>query len=213
MITETLILNTAYLILLASTFTRTILRLRLALIGSAIAFLVYGILIRNWSMVGWNVVTASLHGYQLFKYLGSRRSIVLDAEAEAVRGRLFPNLDNFDFNAIWALGETTTIEDEPLTVTGAVNNHLHLILDGEVAVEKRDGSTIRMGQDELVGEFSFVNGETAVATCVPAPTVTVRTWDHSRLTAVDDLSPNAAKALNAFIHGELVRKVQENITR
>lgn len=213
MITETLVLNAAYLILFGSTFTRTILRLRLALIGATIAFFAYGLLVSNWSMVGWNFVTAGLHTYQLVKYLRSRRSINLDAEAEEVRDRLFPDLDNFDFNAIWALGETTTIEDEPLTVTGAVNNHLHLILDGEVAVEKRDGSTIRMGQDELVGEFSFVNGETAVATCVPSPTVTVRTWDHSRLTAVDDLSPNAAKALNAFINGELVRKVQENITR
>ncbi len=206
--TSEIFLNGAYALLLASTFTRSLRRLRFALIAASICFIFFGVLVENWTMVAWNTLIGSLHTYRWYQFTAARRSIRLDDEASAVRSRLFPSLDAFDFNALWAMGETISMEStDPLTVANTPNHHIYLILEGEVTVERDDSPLMSMGPDHLVGEFSFANDEPAKATVTPNPTVRVRTWDHSRLAALDEVSPGAAKTFNQFITTELVKKL------
>ncbi len=208
---ETVVLNIAYVFLLLSTFTRTVRGLRLALMSAAAAFVIFGLFASNWTIVLWNLLIGSMHLYQHLRFISARRSVKLDDEARDVRSRLFVDLDDFDFNALWVLGETKEFAaGTPLTCAGEVNHHVYLILDGAVAVERSDRSGIVMGPDDLVGEFSFSNDEPAVATVWPDPSVRVRMWDHSRLKTLYDLSPRAGKAFDQFIAAQLITKLNEN---
>jgi hypothetical protein len=70
-----IILNTAYLVLVASTFTRNVLSLRMALMIGAAGFIVYGFVVGNTTVMIWNSVTGSLHALQLYRYVSARRAV------------------------------------------------------------------------------------------------------------------------------------------
>ena len=61
------VLNAAYVALLASTFTRTITRLRAMLVLAAVAFVIYGLVEDIPSMVGWNIAIGSMHAWRIVR--------------------------------------------------------------------------------------------------------------------------------------------------
>lgn len=209
MTTGTIIINLAYVALLAATFTRAIVSLRLFLIVSGIGFIVFGVLDQNWSMVLWNIVTIGLHLRQLARHFQSRRRVALSREEQEVRCRHFPDLNDFDFTTLWSMGETLERVDDVLMHRGEAHGRVALILDGIVEVDRASDPSVRLHAGALVGEMSFVAGGPATAQTQALGCVTLREWRHERLEALDVLNPAASKALHRLIQRDLVAKVAE----
>ena len=203
----TLILNVAYLILLGSTFTKTILWLRAVLICSSTAFVVYGIVSGISSVAAWNAVAGVLHVYQLVVYLRARRSVLVSAEDEHLRQRLFPGLDQFDFATLWSVGEPCTYENEQLIAAGASQDWTALILDGLVEIRRGDDVVAELGPGALVGELSYISESAATADAFAIGPVRLRRWQQAQLHALDALNPAAGRAFHRFLLRDMASKI------
>ena len=204
---STLIINLAYVALLSATFTRRILWLRLFLITGAVGFITFGALTQNWSMLGWNIVTGSLHGRQLMRYVMARRAVSLSADDERHRSDLFPELDRFDFSSLWSMGDTVTYDGESITRLAEVHGRIGVVLDGTVSVVRPGSEQVRLGPGALIGEMTFVGGGAATADVRAEGVVTMRQWEHERLATLDQLNPVAGRALHAFLERDLLAKI------
>lgn len=206
---STIILNLAYIGLVSATFTRTILWLRGMLVAAAIGFVAFGLLTDLTSMVVWNVITGSLHTAQIVRYVRGRRGVVLSDEDEQIRSTLFPSLDRFDFFTMWSMGEETDYRDgSQLTTVGEPLSALGLLLDGEVDVRRAGESLNRITAGSLVGEVSLASGGSATADTFAVGAVRMREWQRQVLTTLDQLNPNAARALRTCISRELAARVR-----
>lgn len=207
-VAETVIFNIAYALFVASSLVRTLLRLRLALIGVAVAYIVWGIVAGNLSAILWNTAFAAIHAYQVFKLWAQRRSIELTDTERNVHERLFPDLDTIDFYTMWSIGNQRTLQPgATLIAQGQVQDTLMLIVAGSVVVE-RDGAVLaELGPDDLLGERSYMTGETASATVRAVAEVELHEWDQRRMKALGDLSTAAHDAMARFISTDLAKKL------
>jgi CRP-like cAMP-binding protein len=203
----TLVLNVAYAVLVGSTFTRRILWLRIALVIAGAMFVLYGVISDNWTMIFWNSVTSVLHARQAIRYVESQRDVTLSPEDAAIHATWFADVEPFDFQTLWTMGETRQYREEALAREGCEQSRLMLILDGSAVVNANGRDIGVLEQGDLVGEMSFISGAPATATVVPQDLVVVREWDQSRLHALDHLNPSAATALRKCIQVNLTEKL------
>ncbi len=205
---STLLLNVAYILLVSATFARAMLPLRVALLGAAVGFVVYGSIVGIWTMVGWNVLIALMHMVQIRRLLRLRRSVVLTDEEEGFREQFAPDADRFDFFSLWQLGREEFRENDCLTAQGCPVDSLRLVLDGTVDVAV-DGAVIDHREaGAFIGELSLVSGQVASAETRATGPVHLRTWRQSDLRALDEMNPSAARLLDRLITADLAGKVR-----
>ncbi len=203
----TLLLNIAYIILVTATFFRTVLKLRIGLIVAALGFITYGIVSGTASIAIWNSVTGSLHLFQVMKHLRARRAVEISVEDELLRKKWFPELDRFDFFSIWSLGESVLVANSQLTTEGDHPDAVSLVIEGVVEVRSSGTKLGVVEPGALLGEMSFLSGDGATADAYAVGAVRLRRWPNERLTALQHLNPEAAKAFHAFISLDLRRKL------
>jgi hypothetical protein len=80
---ETVMLNSAYVALIAGSQRKDLVSLRILMIAAAIAFIIYGTARGIWPMVGWNVVIGGNHLRLLAR--GLRPPAEVDPVPEPVR--------------------------------------------------------------------------------------------------------------------------------
>lgn len=203
----TVVLNFAYVVLVCSTFTRTVLWLRLMVLAGSWCFITYGVLAGIWSMVFWNVLTATLHIVNLLRIARSRRVGAGSPTEEWFRVNVFADLDRVDFNAIWEKGCYVIYKDRVLTSQDVAYDRLALIVSGIVDVQV-NGQTVRqLGPGDFLGEMSFVSGDTASADTVARGSVKLREWDREDLRELDEKNGTASRALEQSIMRALVSKI------
>lgn len=202
------LLHIAYVVRFLSTLPRSVFGIRNALIVTALAFVVYGIAAGIVAMIIWNGIIAAIYALQNLRLLRSRSKVTLSAEDERFRQMLFPDLTDFDFHMMWAMGEEGTMYRQQLTYQGHPADSVWLVLDGVVDV-RRDGEFVsRLGVGSLIGELSYVTGEPEVASTYPQGRVLLRRWPPSSLRMLAEVNPSASKALFEAISKDLGRKLK-----
>lgn len=200
-------LNAAYLVYAVSGLFRDMLRLRLMLLGATALFIIYGAVAGIWSVFWWNLPVAVVHSWAIWRLLQQRRSVDLDAEAEAVRTLLYPDLDRVAFNRMWHASEERVVNDDVLITKDAPVDDLLLILEGEVDVDVRDDLVVRLGRLRIVGEMSSVTGGNATATVRANGRVRLRAWNKAKFARLTEDAPEIERAHLRAIGQELTRKL------
>jgi CRP-like cAMP-binding protein len=184
------------------------LKLRIALIGVALVYIVWGFAADNMSAVLWNISFAAVHTYQLIRLWNQRRSIELTSQEDKIHRRLFPDLDLIDFYTLWSMGDVRTIPaGQTLIDQGDVQDTLMLIVSGQVSVERDGNHLADLSQDDLLGERSYMTGEVASATVRANSEVEIHVWDQRRMKALVDLSTPAHESMVRYISADLARKL------
>ena len=202
-----LILNAAYLVLVASTFTRTVLSLRIALMAGAFGFVIYGVVASIITVVVWNSVTGTLHSIQLYRYVSARRAVRLTPDDERWHTELFAGLDRFDFYSLWSMGEEFRLSDLKWAAAGEEHNRVAIVLEGDVEVRNDSQLVASLGRGSLIGEMSYVRGGPANSDVFAVGDVRLRVWDQQRLRALDQLNPPAGRAFSELIQRDLATKL------
>lgn len=201
----TLILNAAYVSLLASSFTRTITWLRLLLIVAAAAFIVYGTFEGIRSMVVWNVIIGSMHLFRIVKEKREQDSVVLSPQECALRDEFFPGVSDFDFNLIWRMGEFVEFAQGQIIIAkGSRPDHVGVLLAGQVAIP----GLVDLERGGVLGEMSFVSGEPADVDVVAQGWVEMHRWEQRELRSLDQLHPPSARAFRYMLSRALVTKLK-----
>ena len=134
---ETIALNVAYSMYVASGFIRTVFRLRIGMICVSVAFVIWASLAGVWSGVAWNVAFGGVHAYQLFKLWKRHRSISLTDDERAIHRRLFAELTLVDFFTLWSIGNGRRAPAGELLIAEQSEQHtIILIVSGDVVVER-----------------------------------------------------------------------------
>ena len=202
---ESLVLNAAYVALLGSGFTRTLIRLRALLVLGSIAFVIYGLLADILSMVIWNVVIGLIHVTRIIRERRTQHSVVLTADECVIRDQMFPGLSDFDFNFLWQMGEFAEfVEGEVIIARGTQPEHVGLLLEGVVSIP----GIVELAPGAVYGEMSFISGEPANADVVAQGRVEVHRWEQRELRTLDQLHPPSGRAFQQMLSHDLVTKIK-----
>lgn len=201
------VLNVAYAIYMSTSLFKDIVGLRVTLILTSIAFVTYGIIDNSLSIILWNVGFGLAHSLQLARHFNDRRQIELSDESRRFQASLFPELDDYDFFVLWSLGQDKTFANSVLIEEDDTVDVLMLVRSGAVTVERSGQLVSTLGPGQLVGEMSFVTGNTAAGTVRAAGEVHVRVWPQSQVRALELLNPSAHSAMQQAIGRSLTRKV------
>ena len=202
-----IVLSVAYIALIASTFARSVLWLRVALIFASLTFIIFGLLADIRSMVVFNIIIGLLHGVQLVRYLRSRANVSVSEEEDRYRQMIFPGLDDFDFSTLWSMGETVTEQDTQLTCLGVCPEIVWVILDGMVELHAKGRPTECLEAGSMLGEISFLSGGPAVVDTFAVGEVRFQRWDQNRLRTLHELNPNASRAMYQAISQDIGKKL------
>jgi len=203
------VLNLAYLALLASTMTRTIVWLRSALVSAAIFFVFFGAIEHLSSMIFWNVLIGGMHLLRLTRDLAAKRAVTLSPEERATRDELFAELSDFEFHALWQMGSERTYGHGDMVVSrGDLPDTVALILDGFAHVRRQNEVVRGLRRGALIGEMSFVSASPASVDVVAAGVLRVRSWPQQTLVTLDQLHPPAARAFRDYVASNLAAKAR-----
>jgi hypothetical protein len=206
---EAIALNIAYMFYVSSGFTKSLLRLRIAMIFATVAFITWGLLSSTWTAVFWNVAFGAVHGYKLIELWIQHRSIQLSDSQTELRARLFSDLSTIDFYTLWSVGTSRAAEPgEVLIEEGQVQKTVMLIIDGEVAIEQGGAQVATLQADSVVGERSYLTGHRANATVRAATEATIHEWDQEKMKALQGLCPAAHDSMNRHIGLDLANKLR-----
>ena len=203
-----LVLNAAYVALLASTFTRTVVWLRCMLVLAAIAFIIYGSIESIRSMVLWNIAIGSMHAYRIVRDYRQQRSVQLDSIESAARDEFFPALGDFDFHMLWCMGTEVAYQDQTVIHAGTRPQTVSLVLEGTARIESQGVVTRGIRRGGLLGEMSFVSGRNAEVDVVARGPLVVRQWDQRQLSSLDQVHPASARAFRDLMSRDLVVKAR-----
>jgi len=206
---ETIALNVAYALYVASGLVKTEWRLRVALVVVSIAFIIWGLVAGLYSPIVWNVLFGLTHCWHLYRMWQANRAISLTEDAEHVRERLFKELPRLDFFALWSIGTTNEFDPGEVLITqGATDHQLSLILRGQISVDRGGEQLATLGPDALLGERAFVTGQPASADVSALSGGAIHSWNREKMQALANLYPAAHAALVAHVGVDLAAKLK-----
>ena len=204
---ENVLLNFAYVLYILAALFRSNLALRVTLAAASVAFVIYGIVADNASVVVWNVVFGCISVFHIYKLWQARRPIELSAEEFDAYERVFPDLTQNDFVYLWEMGEQMVYDDDTLMRQGNEVQSLLLLLKGDITIEI-DGSEITRGKlYDFIGEMSLASGQPASATVHCEGRVVVRRWSQDQLRGLTRTRPDVASQLWQILGQDLTGKV------
>jgi len=201
-------INIAYFLYVAATIPKRIIPLRLTLIVASIAFIIYGIIDDNRSVIVWNLLFVFPQLYQLLRELRSQTKVKLNEDEEAIRSARFGSMSARDFLTFWSIGEERTAEPGPLITQDEQNEDLILIISGRASVSIDGREVAARGPGNILGEASFVTGEPASASVALSPGAVIRAWPHDKLDALSRAQPDVAASLLSTFARELSLKMK-----
>ncbi len=205
---ETIAINFAYALYVGSGFVKTILRLRIGLVGVSMAFVFWAAMSGVWPAVFWNLAFGGVHGYQLFRLWTQHRSISLNQDERALHKRLFPDLSLVDFFTLWSIGTARAVPTgEVLIRERTVQQTLILIVSGVVTVERSGEFVATLGSDAMVGERSYLTGDLANATVSASSDSIIHEWNQQKMAVLTGLCPDAHDSLLRYIGLDLATKL------
>jgi len=208
MTTAVLVLNAAYVALMASTFTRTLVWLRAMLVLAAIAFIIFGTIESIPSMVAWNIAIGSMHLFRILRDYRQQHRVSLSPEEGAMRDEFFPALSDFDFHLLWCMGKQVQFDRQVVIERGSLPDTVSLVLDGTATVESNGVITRGIRRGGLLGEMSFVSGLPADVDVLATSPLLVQQWDQRQLASLDQLHPASARAFRQLLSRDLVAKAR-----
>lgn len=201
-------INIAYFLYVAATIPKRIVPLRLILVAASIAFIVYGLIDDNRSVIVWNLLFVFPQLYQLVRELRAQAMVRLTEQEESIRAARFSSMSARDFLMFWSMGEDRSASDEPLIVQNKKNENLVLVISGNAVITDGAKHIADRGPGNILGEASFVTGEPATATVEMTPGSLVRVWPYHKLDALTRAQPDVAASLLSTFAKELSLKMR-----
>lgn len=203
-----LILHISYLLLVAASLVRAILPLRIFVIASGLTGIIYDIGIDQLGMMLWEAAFTFVNIVQVGIIIYERRKASLSEEEEALRHRMFGQLNVVDFHRLIRTGTWISAnEGEVLTRQGHPVSRIVLITDGATAVEVDEKVIAYCRQGDFIGEMAFVSGHPATATVRTIAPSRYLMWRFVDLKKLIEHHPDIRTALQTVFNTNLIDKL------
>ncbi len=206
---ETILLNLAYILMMAAFVVRDILWLRLLLIASQLSFVAYALTTDTLSMTVWNTGFIAVNVIQSIRIFRRRRPVTLSSGLESVYRESFSPMTRREFLYFWQTGREKEVSDELIVRQGVGRGTLFYIAAGEVAIERDGREVARIGRGNFIADSSAVLGEGAAPISARAVgTVGCVFWDRETISNLQKVSPEIVIKLQKIVGSYLTGKLR-----
>ncbi|MBK9248533.1 MAG: cyclic nucleotide-binding domain-containing protein [Ignavibacteria bacterium] len=210
-----LIGNAANLLNAAAYSVRNIMTLRILVVVAAVFDIIYTARVVSdpWAAgtdMMWNGVFILINAYQLWVlYRDSRFSY--SAEERDIYTRIFHSLSPTTFRKLLSIAEWRDIDDgTTLTSEGETVQNLYLIYRGLAVVLVGEHIVAHCGENNFIGEMSFLTGKSATASVRSAALSRCVVWTKADLQALVDKNDDVLAGLQMVFSRNLVDKIGSN---
>ena len=205
---DTALINLAYAIYVASALVRGLVPLRLTLLAASVAFIVYGLVDDEPSVVIWNVVFGVLSVWELIRIRRERQPVVMADDQRDAYDAVFHQLSERDFDRLWQQGRPESHPQEvTLTHQGIEVTDLMLVTGGTATVHIDGRLVATIGRHMFVGELTLVSGGPASATVITNDGAQIHRWSHAALDDISRAKPELATKLFQILSRDLSLKL------
>ena len=207
------IVNLGYALMLVAQAIRNILVLRVILILAQGAFITYGMITSNVSMIIWNTVFILINVYQSVILIKQRSPVVIPEDIVDIYEKVFSEMSKREFIYFWQIGKKVDFNGEIIIREGEHQDNLYLIIEGEATVisNKKEIATLRRG--DFLAEMSLLSGEPASADVMCRDEVTCITWSRENLDNLKKLNYKLWSKLQHILSKDLISKVKRTSSK
>lgn len=205
---DTVLINAAYIIYVASALVRGLVPLRVTLLVASVVFVSYGLVAGEPSVVVWNIVFGVFSVWELIRIHRERRPVVMDPDQRSAYDEVFHQLSEKDFERFWKQGSHEHhVQEVTLTHQGVEVTDLMLITRGTATVHIDGAMVATIGQHMFVGEMTLISGGPASATVITNDGTHLRRWSHTSLDHIEEAKPELATKLWRILSRDLSLKM------
>jgi len=202
-------LNLAYVLMLAAFLIREVFWLRLTLVLSQAAFIIYALRADNLSMTVWNTGFILVNAYQVVRLLRQRRPIELSGPLEEIYRKSFRLMTRREFLYFWRTGRREEREDGYIVREGERQQSLYLVLEGTAAISREGEEVARVGRgDFLADSCDFISPGPSPIEARARGRIALRRWDYPVLEDIRKLDPALMLKIQKIVSGYLTAKLR-----
>lgn len=196
--------------LIASAFLLTdILWLRAVSLLAMGTYLMAAFMMSNTDMLIWGTVFALINAVRLVRLVLERWPRQMTDTLESLYEEVFPALSRKEFIHFWELGSHKIHQDKWVCRLGQRKSQLHLIVNGEVSVEKAGREIVRLDRGFFIAEMSLLTKESVSADVKAIGRVETRCWRRDTLAHLKLDEPQLYTKLLSVFGLDLVKKLKK----
>ncbi len=211
---DNILLNIAYLAMLAAFLIREVFWLRLTLVLSQVVFIAYALVIDNFSMTVWNLGFCLINSYQVVRILRQRRPIELPERLEEIYRKSFRPMTRREFLYFWRTGSQEERDGGSIVREGEQQQSLFLVMQGTAAIWRGGEEVARVGRgDFLADSCDFISPGPSPIEARARGVISLRRWDYPVLKDIRKIDPALMLKIQKIVAGYLTGKLRAALDR
>lgn len=193
---------------------KDMLHLRILAICGALCGIVYALFYTDvilWVDLIWETGFVAINSFHVVILARERFHFSLTDEEMEIYRVLFSNMPVFEFRRLILAGEWKNFSEGEVVIRE--NEHVSIIAiisSGHADIIAGGRTVAQCGKGALLGEMSFVTGETASATVQASEPMRCVVWEHSNVRHIIDSNEILRQGFQSALSENLIRKLQRH---
>ena len=205
---QIIIQHLGYLFTFLALSVKDMLRLRVILAIAQILAALYQAQIGRYDVVVWNGVFTVVNIYHIIRILNERKIIFVPNEIKDIYENIFSDFTTKEFMNFWNLGIYKDSNDSLLIKEGEKQNHLYLIIDGQVTVKRNDKILNSLERGKFIAEMSLITNEPATADIYSDKKMKYISWNQDELKHFQVSNKDLWIKLHNILSKDLIHKIK-----
>ena len=205
---QVIIQHLGYLFTFLALSVKDMLRLRIILAIAQVLAGLYQAQIGRYDVVLWNGVFTVVNVYHIIRIINERKIIFVPNEIKDIYENIFSDFTTKEFMNFWNLGIYKDSSDSLLIKEGEKQNHLYLIIDGQVTVKRNDKILNSLGRGKFVAEMSLITNEPATADIYSDKKMKYICWNQDELKHFQVSNKDLWIKLHNILSKDLIHKIK-----
>ena len=205
---QVIIQHLGYLFTFLALSVKDMLRLRIILAIAQVLAGLYQAQIGRYDVVLWNGVFTVVNVYHIIRIINERKIIFVPNEIKDIYENIFSDFTTKEFMNFWNLGIYKDSNDSLLIKEGEKQNHLYLIIDGQVTVKRNDKILNSLRRGKFVAEMSLITNEPATADIYSDKKMKYICWNQDELKHFQVSNKDLWIKLHNILSKDLIHKIK-----
>ena len=205
---QIIIQHLGYLFTFLALSVKDMLRLRVILAIAQIIAGLYQAQIGRYDVVLWNGVFTIVNIYHIIRIVNERKIIFVPNEIKDIYENIFGDFTTKEFMNFWNLGIYKDSNDSLLIKEGEKQNHLYLIIDGQVTVKRNDKILNSLERGKFIAEMSLITNEPATADIYSDKKMKYISWNQDELKHFQVSNKDLWIKLHNILSKDLIHKIK-----
>jgi hypothetical protein len=203
-----------YLLTLFSYSVKDMLRLRILAIVAGSCGIVYSLFFADfilWVEFSWESAFITVNLYHIAMLLRERGNFFLNDEEAALYTMTFPHMKKYDFRKLLTAGGWRSYDTDDIIISEGSRVGVILVIgtgSADILAEKKRVASCSSGA--LLGEMSYITGESASATVRAAGPTRCFVWEQEALRKITEKNEPLKQGLQSALNENFIMKLKKH---